>query len=383
MRMRSTDCFCFTRSAMEEATESEQISDHFTCAVCLDLLYKPIVLVCGHVSCFWCCQHSMHPRSESHCPLCRNPYHHFPAICHMLHFLLKKLHPISYNRRHIQTLEDEKHKLEFSPDIDSLVTHDGLNNVDQSSARTYKHISVSDVMCSACMQLLFRPVVLNCGHVYCEGCITIPTEGMLKCRVCECRHPSGHPKVCRELDQFLEEQFSLEYSVRRSSIQQNQDQTQNTSSSNEVSTQFPKLSFPTEESFLQWWTVNRSKWHGGVGCDMCGIFPIIGDRYKCEDCTEKSGYDLCGDCYNTGSNVPGRFNQKHMPTHRLELVKPAIHQNILHRLLGRRPPAVSSFASRIQSGANTERPGLPSLSLEEGNVLSATREDQSSNQPPM
>ncbi|RVW25604.1 E3 ubiquitin-protein ligase PRT1 [Vitis vinifera] len=41
---------------------------------------------------------------------------------------------------------------------------------------------------------------------------------------------------------------------------------------------------------------------------MC---PIIGDRYRCKDCKEKIGFDLCGDCYNTNSKLPGRFNQQH------------------------------------------------------------------------
>lgn len=59
----------------------------------------------------------------------------------------------------LHCIEDEKHKLGFSPDIDSLVTSEELNN-----ARTYEQISVSDVLCSACKELLFRPVVLNCGH---------------------------------------------------------------------------------------------------------------------------------------------------------------------------------------------------------------------------
>ncbi|KAL8253060.1 hypothetical protein R6Q59_036753 [Mikania micrantha] len=341
---------------MEEATESEQISDNFTCVVCLDVLYKPIVLVCGHVSCFWCCQHSMHSSSESHCPLCRHPYHHFPAICHTLHFLLKKLYPISYCRKNMRMLEDEKNNgLGFSPDLDSLVTNDELrnsvgqssvpsledefsvdlsteaNNLSQNSAQTYKQISVSDVLCSACKQLLFRPAVLNCGHVYCEGCITIPSEGKLKCQVCACRHPSGHPKVCSQFDQFLEEQFPTEYASRRSIIQQNQEQIQNTSSSNEASTQFSKLSVPPEEISLGWWNVHRARCHAGAGCDMCGMYPIIGDRYQCKDCTEISGYDLCVDCYKTGSNVPGRFNQKHKPTHHFELIRPTVNRNVMPR----------------------------------------------------
>lgn len=400
---------------MEEGTESEQISDKFTCAVCLDVLYKPIVLVCGHVSCFWCCQFSMDMKSESHCPLCRHTYHHFPAICQTLHFLLKKLYPISYNRRNIQTREDEKNTLGFSPDIDSLVTSEesnGLNNVGQtsdlsfeddvlvdhsstkekkSSESSVRTCSVSDVLCAACKQLLFRPVVLNCGHVYCEACITIPTEGMLKCQVCECRHPSGFPKVCKVLDHFVEEQFVSEYALRRSTIQLNQDQTQNRNLPNEANIQVPRLSFPTEENFLQWWTVHGSKFHANIGCDVCGMCPIIGDRYRCKDCTESCGYDLCGDCYNTSSDLPGRFNQKHTPRHQLELVKPVINRNVIYRLLRGQLAVVSSIASRNQSTPANGSPDLPSPSLDEDDDVgggstelpSATGEDQIDHQSPI
>nr|XP_043635429.1 E3 ubiquitin-protein ligase PRT1-like [Erigeron canadensis] len=385
---------------MEEGVDSEQISDHFTCAVCLDVLYKPVVLVCGHVSCFWCCQHSMHMRSESHCPLCRNGYHHFPAICLTLHFLLKKLYPVSYNRRKLQTLEDEKHSsLGFSPDIDRLMTSEELNhmndeaqslsvnnedgssvdpsstdksNLNEGSSGTCDQVSISDVVCVACTQLLYRPVVLNCGHVYCEACITIPIEGMLRCQVCECRHPSGLPKVCRELDYFLEERFFPEYALRRSTIQVNQQQTQNMISPDEASTQFPKDSFPAEENFLQ---SHGSKFHHGVGCDMCGMCPIIGERYQCKDCTEKSGYDLCGDCHNSGLNLPGRFNQKHTPSHRLLLVKPDINRNVIYRLLSGQLAVVSSIASRYQSSPANTSPDLPS-SLDEDGVSSDTTEYQ-------
>ncbi|XP_076928377.1 E3 ubiquitin-protein ligase PRT1-like [Bidens hawaiensis] len=360
---------------MEE--ESEQISDDFTCAVCLDVLYKPIVLVCGHVSCFWCCQHSMRMCSESHCPLCRHPYHHFPAICHTLHFLLKKLYPVSYNRRNVQTLEDEKHStLGFSLDIDNLVTDVGSSSrskkLKESCSKTYKQISVSDVLCASCKQLLFRPVALNCGHVYCESCITIPAEGMLMCQVCVCRHPSGFPKVCRELDRFLEDQFSSEYALRRSTIQQNQERNQSIKSSNEASTLSPRL------------TDHGSKFHNGVGCDMCGMCPIFGDRYRCKDCTEICGYDLCGDCYKTGSKLPGRFNQKHTPTHHLELVKPVKNRNLLYRILSGHRPVVSSVVAGSESShdnGSSNLPSPPSLEEDSGSSSSASSVDQSENQP--
>lgn len=57
-------------------------------------------------------------------------------------------------------------------------------------------------------------------------------------------------------------------------------------------------------------------------CVVClQIVPIIGNRYKCKDCTEQIGFDLCGDCYNTRSKLPGRFNQQHTPEHKFELVR--------------------------------------------------------------
>lgn len=48
------------------------------------------------------------------------------------------------------------------------------------------------------------------------------------------------------------------------------------------------------------------------------MYPIIGDRYRCQDCSEKIGFDLCSDCYNTNSKLPGRFNQQHTAEHRFE-----------------------------------------------------------------
>jgi len=58
----------------------------------------------------------------------------------------------------------------------------------------------------------------------------------------------------------------------------------------------------------------------GVGCDGCGIIPIKGKRYKCKDCSEQVGYDLCETCYKTNVCDLGRYNQSHLSTHVLEEV---------------------------------------------------------------
>jgi hypothetical protein len=60
------------------------------------------------------------------------------------------------------------------------------------------------------------------------------------------------------------------------------------------------------------------------------MYPICGKRYRCQDCTELIGFDLCEAWYTSSSNLPGRFNQQHTPDHRMEVV----NTELLPRLLG-------------------------------------------------
>ncbi|XP_040365676.1 E3 ubiquitin-protein ligase PRT1 isoform X2 [Rosa chinensis] len=279
-------------------SEEEEFSDRFVCCMCLELLYKPIVLSCGHVSCFWCVHRSMSGEKQSHCPLCRHPYNHFPTICQLLHCLLLNSYPVAYKKRELQILEEEKKTGYFSPQLDVQAwssqanqdsnipgdsvskelsasmqetvfdsynlnnaiavsrpadggDYEGMENVteqvkypllSQQQSGSPKQISVADVLCAACKQLLFRPVVLNCGH--------------------------GEGKSSKEAEKS-----------------------------------------------------SSGSYHRGVGCDYCGMYPIIGDRYRCKDCVEKIGFDLCNDCYNTSSKLPGRFNQQHTAEHQFELIR--------------------------------------------------------------
>lgn len=83
-------------------------------------------------------------------------------------------------------IEDERQgSLGFATDIDSAVTGEELDqpsksssednllispsteekkSVDGCSAGNCKQVTVADMLCSECKQLLFRPVALNCGH---------------------------------------------------------------------------------------------------------------------------------------------------------------------------------------------------------------------------
>ncbi|TKY66107.1 E3 ubiquitin-protein ligase PRT1 [Spatholobus suberectus] len=361
--------------------EHEEVPDYFGCCVCLDLLYKPIVLSCGHICCFWCVYNSMNCLRESHCPVCRHQYYHFPTVCQMLHFLLLKIYTVAYKRRENQTLEEEKKSGFYSPQFDpdtcesqakfghsaipsssimnltsnscnvgtsecmkqsGATAHEGdevtvysdgepdiigtpakVKKLPQEKLSLQQKLSVADVTCTMCKQLLFHPVVLNCGHVYCQTCVINIDDEMLRCQVCQSPHPRGFPKVCLELDHFLEEQFPEEYGKRRDAIELKQIKVKPKTSSS------CSLDNGNEGGSIDRWTDPDSKVHIGVGCDFCGMFPIIGDRYKCIDCKEKMGFDLCGDCYATRSKLPGRFNQQHTSEHKFSLVQANIVHNIM------------------------------------------------------
>lgn len=72
-------------------------------------------------------------------------------------------------------------------------------------------------------------VILHLVLVYCEACIVLTGEA-IRCQVCQSPHPSGFPKVCLELDHFLEEQFPEEYTARRGTVQLKQVQFQHENS---------------------------------------------------------------------------------------------------------------------------------------------------------
>ncbi|KAI3459644.1 hypothetical protein Pfo_016307 [Paulownia fortunei] len=348
-------------------------------------MYKPVVLACGHISCFWCVFKAMDTFLESHCPVCRNPYNHFPRICKLLHFLLLKLYPSAYKRRERQVAEEEKNYGHASPQFDDNLIDSPFSEVldvrdtssplleavpvessamcggdylfvKDSSRRTFpdednittipttsssqtttneakcvvehsNQVLVTDLQCAVCKHLLCRPVVLNCGHVYCEACID-PHDSVCKCPACQSAHPNGFPNVCLVLEHFLEERFPEEYSARKESLPIFQSASPS-GISTEKQEQVTQCSSVPTNVCSPWFSGHGAKFHPGVGCDYCGMCPIIGLRYKCKDCVEKIGFDLCEGCYNSSSKLPGRFNQQHTQEHQFVVVRPHYLRNII------------------------------------------------------
>ncbi|XP_059632184.1 E3 ubiquitin-protein ligase PRT1-like [Cornus florida] len=395
------------QSKESAATESEEFPDEFQCCVCLDLFYKPIVLACGHISCFWCVYKAMNTWHESRCPVCRQPYNHFPSICHLLHVLLLKLYPLAYKRREIQVSEEEKETGHSSPRLNDHLSapHPSkeCNNAEEFSPHSYTsqnkvHVELSssgvgepslikdsseiivpvkdctitvhtmssceatgnmtaqeksvhgnklvhgtcdqvlitDLLCVICKQLLYRPTVLNCGHAYCETCIINIDGEVCRCQICPSVHPYGFPKVCLVLEHILEEQFSEEYAARKEAVLKQADCQYGspTTCSTQAQQHAVRTSSMPTNIYSSWWSGQGPKVHIGIGCDFCGMCPIIGERYKCKDCVEKIGFDLCEGCYNASSKLTGRFNQQHTSEHKFEIVQPPVMHNLILRLEG-------------------------------------------------
>ncbi|MCL7022395.1 hypothetical protein MKW94_030550 [Papaver nudicaule] len=290
---------------------------------------------------------------ESNCPICRHEYNHFPSICELLHFLLLKMYPITFKIREKQLLEEEKKRDCFSPQLElsnSCVNSSvNTNPIDAANSQNFventvvtnsvyveentylnhkacKAVSINDVLCITCKKMLFQPVVLNCGHAYCESCLAVPEDEALHCQLCQTPHPNGFPKVCLVLDNFLETEFPQEYVQRREDVQHKIVHCQQGIASSGCTTSSKKEAPVSSTKPSQYYSAAIDgigpDVHFAAGCDYCGIYPIIGERYRCKDCVESIGFDLCGPCYNTGSKRPGRFNQQHTEGHSFELVTP-------------------------------------------------------------
>jgi hypothetical protein len=87
--------------------------------------------------------------------------------------------------------------VETSLTINNLEANDGPEGVasettkDQANASnhvSFNKVTVDDALCCCCKRLLYHPIVLNCGHVFCQSCIKISEERTVNCQVCPSIH---------------------------------------------------------------------------------------------------------------------------------------------------------------------------------------------------
>ncbi|CAL5413781.1 unnamed protein product [Camellia sinensis] len=327
-----------------------KFSMSFSVAFAWDLLYKPVVLGCGHISCFWeqqvIAEEKILDQFSPQLDNClsgsepiKEPYIHSGVPPHST---TSSCNNVSLGPCSMVEGESEStiapHKNDKMP-IPAKSTFEATKNVPFGQTgmlgdkfnkqQNSKLVLIADFLCSICKKLLYRPVVLNCGHVYCETCIISPDDKVPVCQVCLSVHPNGNPKVCLVLKHFLEEQFSEQYALRKEATSK-QSASQNGSPPaclTKARKNAAWLSTLPTTDYRSMLSSGGPKVHVRVGCDYCGMCPIIGERYRCKDCKERMGFDLCEDCYNSSSKLPGRFNQQHTPDHTLEIVLPMYRTN--------------------------------------------------------
>ncbi|KAL1515633.1 hypothetical protein AB1Y20_002251 [Prymnesium parvum] len=329
--------------------------EEFCCAICLETLYKPAVSHCGHCFCFWCFHHGMSNLGSSHCPLCRAELRHLPAICEPLHAYICATFPARAAERAAATkLEERQSWHAEAPEPRPL-----------AGAGT-----AASFACAGCGGLAAPPAVLTCGHVVHArrgggGC---PVDG------CVGQAPEGGLAPCGLIDAILRKELSAEeYAaasacgcerVRRErggppaealvgrEVQLRSLRTEDGRAVEgvtgvvvgeeagelvvEVSVESREVRVPAEHVSLveAARSAEESYVHFGRGCDGCGVYPVVGRCYRCADCSEAIGYDLCGSCYDAGVHTrdapSGRFNQAHKPEHNLVEVRQVV--TVVHQL---------------------------------------------------
>ncbi|KAK6286636.1 hypothetical protein POUND7_012815 [Theobroma cacao] len=254
--MDSSETCLMEDQSPEALLNCEEIPDNFVCCVCLDLLYKPIVMHEEKKAGYFSPEFNSHAcelHADGEFNYLRNPAHS-SAMCFRSSSYLNS-HATSKDNLCKTAGQVESH------DNDTIHTKQNsdrdLSQIKPVARQEKEQVSVADLLCAACKQLLFRPVILNCGH------------GL---------HPRGIPKVCLTLDQFLAAKFPKEYALSRDAVQLKQVSSKHeraTTCSLEAGKQdFSPLQLPSRDhpSF----SVQPGAYiHIRVGCDACGVNTLV------------------------------------------------------------------------------------------------------------
>lgn len=239
----------------------------------------------------------------------------------MLHDFLEASFPSAYKERAEEARQEEEESDVASP---QHVCSD--HHCVQSKPMDEGGPSSDDFACNACGKLVYKPFILNCGHVVCMHHV----DANQGCPICHAAFHGGET-LCTQLWDWMTRMFPVQCEERRQELCQSPEDRMHLAKERhqkveEAATQPDTEEMPTSSGRMDDDDYPEDFTHFGVGCDICGEYPIIGKRYKCLDCPESVGFDVCRPCLSsctkgtTGS--VGRFNQKHRSDHRLELVPP-------------------------------------------------------------
>jgi hypothetical protein len=347
----------------------------FSCAICLETLHKPAVNHCGHAFCFWCFHHAMSGLGTSRCSLCRADVRHFAATCKPLHWYLQLRFAADAAEREEQTKSRELS--EWNAESPALAP--APESWEELSTRF--HCAGCGKMAAPPAVLACGHVVCARPGGWPNGCPVAGCTGSMS------RSGNADLAVCGVIDALLRAEDAAEYanalaagctaqgsdSARPQTsactcsepaqggplhVEQSQGghggplaligkrvelHSLSSSGAHELNgSRGTVMGFDAASQRLVVAVVAASGGvrhvraraanvrvidvayvHFGRGCDGCGVYPIEGTCYKCADCSEQIGYDVCGECHANGVHQrpdSGRFNQAHRPDHRMEEV---------------------------------------------------------------
>ncbi|EPT28411.1 zinc finger, ZZ type protein [Toxoplasma gondii TgCatPRC2] len=357
------------RKLTGEAPEQE-----FMCSVCLELLWKPVVLECGHVFCFWCGYQCMNVYDVSRCPLCKNAFDKFPRVCRPLNLFLLQHFPRTTALRDREMAEFEFNRRRQSPchlrifDLSSGASTDVVNRCSPNLLEALR-AKAPDI---AEMMLYWSNVARNsnswgrgegtdadCDKAEAdneakddtdnfsvdaemddldEGDTTVRPVDIAAIVTGHVRNRGDEPiqAMESETEEMAEEELSSSRSsgipappLEPESDGMAADQALPDGSPEEQ----PTLARDSDSEdggdtlshhpLFNENLLNMEDFvHYGVSCDGCGKMPIVGRRHTCVDCGKAAcDFDLCGACQDAGYNKPGRFNQNHSADHEVRLVE--------------------------------------------------------------
>jgi hypothetical protein len=326
----------------------------FECPICLELIVGAAILPCGHICCIYCCHCSMN-LENSHCFLCKKRYTALPGLSTQLSLLILSTFREQFDER----LEREK---ESSEEFEKFILP--FVKFLKEELKTNASALTESVTCTKCKRTpIVKPIAATCGHLYCQNCVR--RGNIKKCVLDKCYGGDIDKEagVVKAMQHLLEKMYPLEMKERMKTEEEEETEKEG----EERSMMEIAQSGENEEEEKE-----EEEIHFGVGCDLCGSYPIKGERYQCLDCREDAngcplGFDLCGKCKEFDEKIgldessanafaaAGRFRflQNHTREHRL--VKVPFRESFLHRLKAANPQMSIEQILRIISIAGEER----------------------------
>eukprot|EP01102_Stenamoeba_stenopodia_P001586 TRINITY_DN11405_c0_g1_i1.p1 TRINITY_DN11405_c0_g1~~TRINITY_DN11405_c0_g1_i1.p1 ORF type:complete len:447 (-),score=78.74 TRINITY_DN11405_c0_g1_i1:91-1431(-) len=291
-------------------TETPLTAEDFKCDSCNEFLYKPLVLTCGHAVCQWCFYAEEEDGSidvlNDACPVCLLPTCTSLLVpSHLFVFLINHLKFETETNTRREKYREKEDKWE-----ELLKDHQKKQIV--RVKEEHKKFSQSPFA-----------VVTDSTHIEGEESYSYniaPNTNSITITTPPTQRAGGSSA-------------SIAASTNTGST--SNDSTANTPS-NTSTTSTTTTTTTTAGDPVMNFTLDIEKFvHYGVGCDSCGMFPVVGRRYKCVDCPEKIGFDLCQNCKSMGiKSMKGRFNQSHKEEHKMVEV---MEHTIIHTLQAMNP----------------------------------------------